>query len=81
MWTFMQLNSPASSCHFPNSPSSPHIQLTYKSGDADILPIVDPHDGRDDLVNEALRHPQLQQRIGQRPPGHVDEATASQRVQ
>lgn len=58
-----------------------HTRLTYKGGDADILPVVDPHDGRDDLVDEALRHTQLQQRIRERPPSHVDEATPAERVQ
>lgn len=56
-------------------------QLTYKSRDADVLSVVDPHDGRNDFINEALRHSQLQQRIGERPSGHVDEASATKRVQ
>lgn len=58
-----------------------HTHLTYKGRDADVLSIVDPHDGRDDLVDEALRHTQLQQRIRKRPSGHVDEATPPERVQ
>lgn len=48
------------------APSLPPLlltHLTYKGGDADVLSIVDPHDRRDDLIDEALRHAQLQQRI------------------
>lgn len=62
-------------------PSLLHTELTYKGGDADVLSVVDPHDRRYDLIYEALRHAQLQQRVGERPSGHVDEAAASQRVQ
>lgn len=72
--------------HFPlSSLITPHFSfhthLTYKGGDADVLSVVDPHDGRDDLVDEALRHAQLQQRIGERPLGHVEEAAPPERVQ
>lgn len=59
----------------------PHTHLTYKSRNADILSVVDPHDGRDDLVNETLRHPQLQQRVREWPSRHVDETASTQRLQ
>lgn len=55
--------------------------LTHECRDAAVLSVVDPHDGGDDLVDEALGDAELQQGLGQGPPRHVQETRASQRTQ